>query len=367
MNKLTKLFTLGLVLSVVFSNTAFGEPLSNQLQSQKSQLQEAKNAYNSAVQARQNLEADIEGLDNQIEGMMDEVDKNKKDISQTTESIKLTEVAIKKAEEDLRKEQDLFKKRLKTLYMNGPEGYLDVLFEAKSFSDFLSRADAVWRVIQFDKKVVANIDSKKVVLAEKQEALHTQETKLIALKSENENKLGTLKAAKEGQQKLIADAQKKQSQLAGKLTASQVLVNATLRQIAAIRTQVPRISRSRGSTPISDNSVIAYASNFLGTPYLWGGTSPATGFDCSGFTQYVYRHFGVSIDRTTYDQIREGYSVSQDELQPGDLVFFGRNGSPSHVGMYVGNGTYIHSPHTGDVIKVSPLNRSDYLGARRVR
>ena len=104
---------------------------------------------------------------------------------------------------------------------------------------------------------------------------------------------------------------------------------------------------------------------FLGTPYEWGAEGPNT-FDCSGFVQYVYAHFGVSTGRTTYDQIERGEYVSRENLQPGDLVFFG-SGSPHHVGIYVGNDSYIHAPHTGDVVKISPLTRSDYLSARRVR
>ena len=68
----------------------------------------------------------------------------------------------------------------------------------------------------------------------------------------------------------------------------------------------PKITPSRGNVSLPQNSVIAYAYNFLGTPYSWGGTSPSTGFDCSGFTQYVYRHFGISIGRSTTDQINDG-------------------------------------------------------------
>ncbi|HEY5561302.1 MAG TPA: C40 family peptidase, partial [Clostridiaceae bacterium] len=117
---------------------------------------------------------------------------------------------------------------------------------------------------------------------------------------------------------------------------------------------------------ISSNNIIAYASNFLGIKYLWGGTSPSTGFDCSGFTQYVFAHFGIRIGRTTSDQINNGFGVSRSDLQPGDLVLFGTNG-PSHVGIYVGNGTYINAPHTGDVIKISSVDRSDFITGRRVK
>ena len=113
-------------------------------------------------------------------------------------------------------------------------------------------------------------------------------------------------------------------------------------------------------------AIIAYASNFLGTPYLWGGTTPA-GFDCSGFTQYVYRHFGISVGRTTFNQIKDGVQVSRENLHPGDLVFFGTMSNPHHMGIYVGDNNYIHAPHTGDVIKVSVMGRKDYVTGRRVK
>lgn len=116
--------------------------------------------------------------------------------------------------------------------------------------------------------------------------------------------------------------------------------------------------------------VIDLAESFLGTPYVWGGTTPK-GFDCSGFVQYVYGKCGYSITRTTYTQwANDGVSVSKANLKPGDLIYFGSGSSPSHVGMYVGGGMMIHSPRTGDVIKFSTIEsgyyNNCYLGARRI-
>ena len=107
--------------------------------------------------------------------------------------------------------------------------------------------------------------------------------------------------------------------------------------------------------------IVEYAKEFIGIPYVYGGTSPS-GFDCSGFVKYVYAHFGVALPRVTYDQIKVGTSIDYSELQAGDLVFF-RGGD--HVGIYVGNGQYIHAPRTGRTITVEDLNRSVYA-ARRI-
>ena len=118
-------------------------------------------------------------------------------------------------------------------------------------------------------------------------------------------------------------------------------------------------------------SIISMAESFLGTPYLWGGTTPA-GFDCSGFVQYVYNNNGYKITRTTYTQWdNDGVFVSRYELQPGDLIYFGTEAnSPSHVGMYVGNGQMIHAPHTGDVIKYANITSgyyyNNFMGAKRI-
>nr|WP_061321022.1 NlpC/P60 family protein [Clostridium botulinum] len=105
--------------------------------------------------------------------------------------------------------------------------------------------------------------------------------------------------------------------------------------------------------------IVNYAKKFIGTPYVWGGTTPS-GFDCSGFVQYVYRNAaGIELPRDTYGQIDAGTRVSQSQLQPGDLVF----PHTGHVGIYVGDGKIIHSPQTGDVVKISPIWKF-YAGVR---
>lgn len=115
--------------------------------------------------------------------------------------------------------------------------------------------------------------------------------------------------------------------------------------------------------------VVNYAQQFLGNPYVWGGNSLTKGVDCSGFTQQVMKKFGVSINRTASTQYRNGTRISQKDLLPGDLVFFGYNGRISHVGLYIGNGKVIHAnnPRTGIVINTLTSNQMlPYIGATRV-
>lgn len=125
---------------------------------------------------------------------------------------------------------------------------------------------------------------------------------------------------------------------------------------------------SRGSNYMS-RRVMSTALSYLGTPYVFGGNSPS-GFDCSGYVQYVFANAGISLPRTADVQYDVGTPIDKGDLQPGDMVFFSTyEPGPSHVGIYIGEGNFIHASSTG-CVKITPLNKQyyidTYLGARRV-
>lgn len=124
-------------------------------------------------------------------------------------------------------------------------------------------------------------------------------------------------------------------------------------------------SRGAATTTTATSSVgaqiVAYAKQFLGTPYVYGGNGPNS-FDCSGFTKYVYAHFGVTLNRTATDQLANGTSVSKSQLQPGDLVFFRANTTKpvSHVGIYIGGGQFIHASTNTYAVQIDNLDSGYY-------
>lgn len=142
-------------------------------------------------------------------------------------------------------------------------------------------------------------------------------------------------------------------------------------QVALKGTKLGTYIASRGggrslSVDASGSDIVAYAKKFIGTPYVHGGSSP-DGFDCSGFTQYVYAHFGGYLSRTVAGQFNCGTFVEKSELNLGDLVFFQASSRISHVGIYVGGGSFIHSPQPGEKVKISSFSYTSlkYCGAVR--
>ena len=113
-------------------------------------------------------------------------------------------------------------------------------------------------------------------------------------------------------------------------------------------------------------SIARFARQFVGARYSYGGTSPAGGFDCSGFTRFVYAHFGIELPHSSWAQFDLGRRVGRAGLRPGDLLFFDGVG---HVGLYVGHGLFIHAPHSGTRVSIDPLSgwyAGSYDGARRL-
>ena len=379
--------TIGVSFTSVHANPASDKAKIQQVQTQRS-----------------DLETKVEMMDNQIEKIMSKISGNETDMAKTQKYINQAQIDIAKAEDDIKAEQILFDKRMRVMYMSGSSNYIDIILSSNDVGDFISRLENIKKIINFDQNIINDYKKKRAVIDLKKTALDIENTKLVSLKSDNEKKLADLTKQKSGQTILLAQLKAQESQYGAQLVADQASIAASQVAIAKIRKAAPSLKKStstpnnpdsssikltsssinpdtgskklalslknptsnsivsRGGATFSSDSLIAYASNYLGLAYIWGGTTPA-GFDCSGYTQYVFAHFGITIPRVSQDQQNVGKLISRADLQPGDLVFFG---TPAHhVGIYIGNGNMISSPHTGDVIKIQPLI-GEFTYGRRV-
>lgn len=142
----------------------------------------------------------------------------------------------------------------------------------------------------------------------------------------------------------------------------------TRRSTTSTQTQDTTASTT-SSASSSGAAVVAKVKSYIGYKYVYGGSSPSTGFDCSGFTSYIYKQFGVSLNRTAAGQYSNGTAVSRANLQPGDLVMFGKSGI-NHVGIYIGGGMIVHAENKTTGVTTDTINsgyyNNNYVGARRI-
>jgi cell wall-associated NlpC family hydrolase len=263
------------------------------------------------------------------------------------------------------------------VYTSGDsDSTLEVLLGASSLDDLLTRLDNVNRVNDQRSSVVGDVKVFRTNVAREEAKLHhaqSEQKQVVAQraaeKSAIQSKLAQrnslLQSVRAEIEHLRAVVRAQQAELARQVRAQQA--QEALTPVASFGGTTPSITSSPIAAPPSSNysGVVGIAMRYLGTPYVWGGASPS-GFDCSGFVMYVYAQMGVGLPHSSYAQYGAGVPVSYDQLQAGDLVFFDGLG---HVGIYIGGGNFIHSPHSGDVVKISSMSgwySSSFVGARRI-
>jgi len=277
---------------------------------------------------------------------------------------------LKLAKASFGKAQRVLQRRLLALYTSGESSTLEILLGSASIDELLANVDAVSRVSRQDARIIEEIRGMRAEMRKREKAL-------AAAQAEQASVVADLDSQKRAIESKLAERQQLLSSIQSEI--KQLQAEEARRQQELERQAEQRLDSSppTNSAPASDvpdgaapppthGGVVGIAMQCLGTPYVWGGASPS-GFDCSGFVMYVFAQIGVSLPHNAAMMYGYGTPVSRTQLAPGDLVFF--NGL-SHMGIYIGGGQFIHSPHTGDVVKISSLGdswySSTYVGARRI-
>ena len=272
--------------------------------------------------------------------------------------------------------------RLRDLYVSGPEASsLEVILGATSLDDLITRIDTVNRVSDQDAQVLREVKRFRKEVERRGVVLrraHAEQGRVVAQRAatkawierklaERQQRLASIKdeivrlQAEEARRQRLLVFQAR-ARLSAQREAQQAEIEAAVLGAGAFSPEGDVVL-----PPARYGGVVAIAMQYLGIPYRWGGSSPGSGFDCSGFTMYVFAQLGVSLPHHAATQFGYGSPVPKDQLQAGDLVFFNGLG---HMGIYIGDGYFIHAPHTGDVVKISSLNEVSYLrtymGAKRL-
>jgi peptidoglycan DL-endopeptidase CwlO len=330
------------------------------------------------------FETKIQQLDNSISLAIEKSRELNEEVVIQQGKIEETESEIGKAETALENHKEVYSERLKSIQLNGDQSvvrYAELLLSSGSVSEFFNRFTAISQFIESDTELLNGLNEKEQALIEAKEQLHTQidqlkqsQVQLAAEQAQIEKDKeqietdlaaaeGTLQAQLAQQEAEQQAAEQARQQLEQQSLATTTTTTITPTPASAPAPATPTAIAANVTSSASANAVIANAKQYLGVPYVWGGSTPS-GFDCSGFVSYVYRSVGISLPRTSSAQQNVGTRISLNQVQPGDLVF---RGSPAyHVGIYIGGGQYIHAPQTGDVVKIAPFNPSKFSTASRI-
>lgn len=379
--KITLVSVLG--FSLLISSTL---PVrADNLQEQLIQSKQKANELNGALNAQKEK---VAGATKQLTVFKQSVAVLNNNIAQEQAKLDQEEKHLKKLEDEQAELEQQRQEHIKALgnvlrnnYEGGVTTYLEVLFESTSLSDFLDRADKIQMIVNTHSKLQADIKD----LKESMDQQMTQiEEKKQTIQATIQSKAEAQKAAQQvlnKQQEVLNQLSKDEKAALNASLAAQAKVDRIQQLIEQERLEAEYAAKQKitgdsgggvsGTVKVSGGAkqVLDYASQFTGIKYVWGGTTPSPGFDCSGFVQYVFRHNGISLSRTSEQQYTNGVAVKRSDLKPGDLVFFATYSSgASHVGIYVGNNTMINSSSGGvsyDDITNSYWSKR-YLGARRV-
>jgi peptidoglycan DL-endopeptidase CwlO len=338
----------------------------------------AEPASVSSKQAQaESVMAQIQALDGSLEHAVDAYNLANERLDAIRGDLHENRVNLRIAAENLGTAQKVLAARMVAIYTTDEsDSTLDVLVGSQSLEDLLDGLETVSRVSEQDSDVLTDVTGFRADMRRARTRLRHDRDRQAELVAERAAHKRSIQGKLAERQQMLssikseiaairAAEQRRQAQLAAQARA----------RLAAPQPLIPDLATSEPSTPAPTalppapaakyGGVVGIAMQYLGIPYVYGGSSPS-GFDCSGFIMYVFSQVGVSLPHNAAAQYGYGTPVDRSQLQPGDLVFFNGLG---HAGIYVGGGSFIHSPHTGDVVKISSMSgwySSTYVGARRL-
>lgn len=338
---------------------------------------EAKNQVNVLTARAEAVQAELEALNLELELMSEAYNKCIDDMDSANGRMSELRRTVADAQADKSRQQALLAQRLKALYMSGGrDQLLQLVLTANGLDDLYRRVRLVSTLADRDQHLVSNLKESSTRLDLLLQAVDEQKREQLRLKGELTKKANAIEAKIAQRQRTLAAVDQRVQDIIvqeqQRQAAEQARLQAELqaRLEAALAAAQARILNGgqiyQGKLPQTDNAIanqlIETAAYYMGVPYVWGGSKPSTGMDCSGFTRYVYKQHGVKMPHYSGYQAEMGVPVELEDIQPGDLVAFGY--PVHHVGIYIGDGLYIHTPSQ---VKISRLSsRSDLSAIRRL-
>lgn len=401
-SKLSLLLILALSITTV-DKVVSADPLQDQLQQHNQNIEEDSLNLSTYEAQEEELRLSIQELDSKIESAMYRQSELEEQINSINNVIHESNLKIEQYTKDIEEKEAKKNVFMRNMYKFGQLSYVDVVFKSDNVFDAAYNLYNYSALVSSSKKNIEELDALKGDLISEQETLETKKSELENANLEAKSVVDEMNNMMNEQQDKLSELNSVQANLAYKIdneksevaniTSSleeQRLQAENERQKQAeeeaksqeesssqeeiVQNEQPQPSRGgyveeeeSSNYPISNSStaaeVVAYASQFQGVPYVWGGASPS-GFDCSGLVQYCYAQFGYYLPRVSQDQQNYGTDVSLSELRTGDLIFWGR--PATHVGFYIDGGYVLHAPNTGDVVRIQSVNLNNITSAKRI-
>lgn len=312
------------------------------------------------------VQADIQALDTDLERLIEgynELNLKMNGINAELNDLRRQESA---AQQSYNQRQDAVNKRLTATYKAGRDSLLEVLLATENFNDFVTRVVLIAKLAIRDQDMADSFKVSVTDLSSVQELVDAKKAEALTLRRQLEVKQAEIQGKLAERQQTLTGLD---SSIAGIMEQERVRQEAERKTLEeALRAKLLSWEKYDGPLPTTDdailNQLVETAATYLGVPYVWGGEHPSTGMDCSGFTQYVYKQHGINIPHYSGYQAVTGVAVALADIKPGDLIAFGD--PVHHVGIYIGEGQFMHAPNSGDVVRIALLaERNDIATIRR--
>jgi cell wall-associated NlpC family hydrolase len=314
----------------------------------------------------QQVLAQIQQLDADLSHVIEAFNAEQIELDRIVEEQRINTRRLKIARANLGTAQGNLEARLVDLYVNGSPDLVEIILGSSSLDEILDGIESANRVTDQDAQILAEVRRFKKEIKEREAKLVKARKRQEEVVAAQAAKRAEIEAAMQERESLYNSIKDQIAELEAAERRRQARINAAAEARVAASSSGGGGEAPTGAPPSQYGGVVGIAMQYLGIPYRWGGSSPSTGFDCSGFVMYVYAQVGVSLPHNAAMQYGYGSAVSRSELQAGDLVFFNGLG---HNGIYIGGNQFIHSPHTGDVVKISSITgwyADTWVGARRL-
>lgn len=319
----------------------------------------AATQYSSLTGQAAAVQSQIDNLDIQLELATEDYNQLSDQLDNTNSNLTSARQELSRVQTRLQEQQDLLAARVVAVYKSGgSDQLLEILLLSHGLDDFVNRVRWISAVSDQDKDILAGLEDAHQQTQDLESQIEAQKQQEIALREKMTEQKAQINAKLADRSSILAGINGQIRTLLAQEQARQQQEELLLQQQAAKLVNLPQ-----NGTEVQ-RQLVQTAAAYLGIPYLWGGSSPATGMDCSGFTRFVFMQHGVNLPHYALYQSQMGVEVSLADVQPGDLLAFGH--PVHHVGIYIGDGLFIQSPRTGDVIKISKLSdRTDLNTIRR--